>query len=200
MEDYADDTASLLEALGWEKSLVIGVSFGGMVAQEFAIKYQEKIIRLALLCTSSGGEGGASYPLHELSDWPVDKRARKMLEISDIRRNKNWQEENIEKFNALLEMNIRQMEFSQNDPELSMGLKRQLEARISHDTYHRLKNLKIPVGIFGGRYDGIAKPENLENLHKQIPNSTLKMFDGGHLFLIQDPKAFPEIIFYLKNE
>ena len=39
MADYADDANALLDALGWERCMVMGVSFGGMVAQEFALRY-----------------------------------------------------------------------------------------------------------------------------------------------------------------
>ena len=66
MADYADDAAGLLEVLGWDRVPVMGVSFGGMVAQELAIRHPDRVSALVLACTSSGGEGGASYPLHEL--------------------------------------------------------------------------------------------------------------------------------------
>ena len=67
MADYAADADGLLQALGWDECLVMGISFGGMVAQEFALRYPHRVQRLVLGCTSSGGEGGASYPLHELA-------------------------------------------------------------------------------------------------------------------------------------
>jgi len=66
MAAYAADGAALLDHAGWPTARVFGISFGGMVAQEFAVTWPERVERLALLCTSPGGEGGSSYPLHEL--------------------------------------------------------------------------------------------------------------------------------------
>src|SRR5215469_4515168 len=55
MADLVTDVTGLLEIAGWETCRVLGVSFGGMVAQEFAVTSPERIERLALACTSSGG-------------------------------------------------------------------------------------------------------------------------------------------------
>ncbi|MGH6958141.1 MAG: alpha/beta fold hydrolase, partial [Caulobacteraceae bacterium] len=66
MADYADDAAALIAHLGWASAKVVGVSFGGMVAQEFVLRHPGKVERLVLACTSQGGEGGASYPFHEI--------------------------------------------------------------------------------------------------------------------------------------
>jgi 3-oxoadipate enol-lactonase len=90
MADYAADAAALLDHLGWETCRVIGVSFGGMVAQEFAVTWPERVERLALLCTSPGGAGGPSYPLHELTDLPPAERAATGLRILDTRFTPEW--------------------------------------------------------------------------------------------------------------
>ena len=61
MADYANDASAVLDMISEiSKVRVVGVSFGGMVAQELAIRYPEKIRSLVLACTSSGGEGRAS--------------------------------------------------------------------------------------------------------------------------------------------
>ena len=73
MEDYADDIAKLLDHLGWEETAVVAVSFGGMVAQHFALRHPDRVSRLTLCCTSPGGEGGSSYPLHELTDLTAEE-------------------------------------------------------------------------------------------------------------------------------
>ncbi len=75
MADYAADAAGLLDAVGWETCAVFGLSFGGMVAQELAVTWPERIERLALSCTSPGGPDMASYPLHELAGLPAEERA-----------------------------------------------------------------------------------------------------------------------------
>src|SRR5512135_419778 len=91
MVDYADDADALLDAIRWDRCLVMGISFGGMVAQEFALRYPLRVERLVLASTSSGGAGGASYPLHELSHLSVDDYARRILHLSDTRRDAGWQ-------------------------------------------------------------------------------------------------------------
>ena len=55
----------------------------------------------------------------------------------------------------------------------------------------------MPVYICGGKYDGIAPPANLEVLHNRIAGSTMELFEGGHMFLLQDRSAWPKVIDFL---
>src|SRR5499433_3552449 len=71
--DVAADAVGLLEIAGWDSCRVLGLSFGGMVAQEFAVTNPERVERLALACTSAGGDGGSSYPLHKLQGLPTQE-------------------------------------------------------------------------------------------------------------------------------
>src|SRR5215831_17514249 len=90
MADYADDAARLMDFAGWENANVVGVSFGGMVAQEFVLRHPKKVKRLVLCCTSPGGKGGASYPFHKIDHMGREERARHMIGISDTRRDEGW--------------------------------------------------------------------------------------------------------------
>lgn len=85
MAHYAADAAAVLDHVGWARCAVVGVSFGGMVAQELAVTWPERITRLALLCTSPGGPDRASYPLHELVDRPEHEQAEMMTTLLDTR-------------------------------------------------------------------------------------------------------------------
>jgi 3-oxoadipate enol-lactonase len=200
MIDYADDAYALLDAVGWGRSLVMGISFGGMVAQEFALRYPHRVERLVLACTSSGGAGGASFPLHELAHLPLEDYVRRVLQLSDIRRHAIWREGNPVQYQALFDETLSGLRVGAEEPGRQIGVRRQLEARARHDTYDRLPMLRMPVYICGGLYDGIAKPLNLKAIQEQIPRSRLELFEGGHLFYIQDPRAFNRITAFLQGD
>ena len=198
MFDYAADAAALLVKLSWESCLVMGVSFGGMVAQEFALRYPKRVEKLVLACTSIGGTGGASYPLHELLlGTPLKERAVKMIELLDTRYDKTWQTHHPRQFKVMIDQSVSRWKLIEDEPVRVMGLRRQLEARMHHDTYDRLPKLQMPVFICGGKYDAISPPENLRALQGQIPNSQLEFFEGGHGFLLQDQRAYKSIITFM---
>ena len=196
MADYAEDAAALLDDQGWERCHVMGVSFGGMVAQELAIRFPERVDRLVLACTSSGGAGKPSYPLHELSELPPEERAIRSLELADTRMNAEWRAANPEKLEAVLGM-LTAGDPGAGEPGREVGARRQLEARKDHDTYDRLPTIPARTLCCGGHRDGIAPPENMEAIARQIPDSELAFFEGGHLFLMQDPKAWDRIVGFL---
>jgi 3-oxoadipate enol-lactonase len=55
----------------------------------------------------------------------------------------------------------------------------------------------MPVLLTGGRYDGIAPPENMRALYDSLPKAELRLYDGGHLFFLQDKRAYPDMIDWL---
>ncbi|MGC1404966.1 MAG: alpha/beta hydrolase [Thermodesulfobacteriota bacterium] len=199
MADYAADAEGLLKVVGWERCSVLGISFGGMVAQEFALRYPDRVKGLVLACTSSGGAGGASYPIHELVDLSIDEYVRRLLILSDTRRDPAWQAANPDQFQTLIDLTLAGLKVGADEPGRRTGARRQLEARIGHDTYDRLSSLKMPAYLCGGLYDGIALPSNLRAMQKQIPGASLELFEGGHLFFMQDPRVFKRIIDFLQD-
>jgi 3-oxoadipate enol-lactonase len=199
MAEYAADAAGLLDAVGWDRCYVMGVSFGGMVAQEFAIRYPQQVERLVLACTSSGGAGGASYPLHELTGLSMQDWAKRVVELNDTRRDAAWQAAHPQEFQVLVDETLAGIKVGVNEPGRAVGARRQIEARMGHDTYDRLPTLRMPVFICNGRYDGIAPVSNQEAMRRQIPSARLELFEGGHLFFIQDPRAFERITAFLQE-
>ena len=193
MQQYADDAANLLDELKLENIPVVGVSFGGMVAQELIKRHPRKVSKLVLACTSAGGYGGSSYPLHELELLEEEERLERFIMINDLRISESWILENEEQFNSL-KINSRNRNPYKPDPE---NLLKQLLARKDHNTFEDLRHIDIPVFLMGGKYDGIAPVSNMEAMHEEIKDSKLKFYEGGHLFMIQDKSAFQELIEWL---
>src|SRR5262245_21154708 len=160
MAGYAADAAALLDHLGWATCRVIGVSFGGMVAQEFAVTWPARVERLALLCTSPGGRGGASYPLHELADLTPADRAPIALRILDTRFTPDWLAAHPND-RALVEIMAARADAVKTDEQLR-GEREQLAARRYHDVSNRLSAITCPTFVACGRFDGIAPPANSE--------------------------------------
>ena len=195
MAQYAADAIGLADSVGWGRFRVAGISFGGMVAQEIAVTWPERIERLALLCTSSGGAGGTSYPLHELADLPADERVARGLELLDTRFTPEWLASHPDD-QALVELLAGRMS-TEPTADSERGERGQMQARSHHDVYDRLPKITCPTFVASGRYDGIAPLVNGEAIAAQIPGSELHVYEGGHMFVAQDRTAFPEILEFL---
>ena len=197
MADYADDAARLMDFVGWKSAKVIGVSFGGMVAQEFVLRHPQRVERLVLACTSPGGAGGASFPFHTIEHMGREERARHMVPISDTRRDAAWQRANPEMYEQFVALAA--ADPYADEPGRAMGYHRQLEARAKLDTYDRLPQIACPVLIAAGHFDGIALPQTQEKMAAQIKGAKLQFFNGGHLFMIQDRAAIPAMVAFLNG-
>ncbi|MFN3512857.1 MAG: alpha/beta fold hydrolase [Phenylobacterium sp.] len=196
MADYADDAAALMADQGWDSAHVIGVSFGGMVAQELVLRHPSRVRRLVLACTSPGGAGGASYPFHEIEHLKGEARARHLIPISDTRRDAAWAQAHPEAYAQLVAISA--ADPFADEPGRAEGARRQLMARKDHDTWDRLPAIACPVLVAAGRYDGIALPETQERMVARIPGAILRFFEGGHLFMLQDRSAVPAMIEFLQ--
>jgi pimeloyl-ACP methyl ester carboxylesterase len=198
MADYAADAAALLDAIGWQRCRVVGVSFGGMVAQEFAVTWPDRVERLALACTSPGGAGGSSYPLHELERLPAEEREKVGAQLLDTRFTAEWLDGHPGD-RALVEMMTERTQ-GQKTGEQRRGEREQLDTRRRHDVTDRLHTIPAPTLVACGRYDGIAPPANSQAIATRVPGAQLRTYEGGHAFFAQDPAALPEIIEFLSGE
>jgi pimeloyl-ACP methyl ester carboxylesterase len=191
MADYAADAIALLDHVGWDRCRVIGVSFGGMVAQEIAVSIPDRIEKLALACTSPGG-AFASYPLHELESLPAGERAARGMQILDTRFDEQWLESH--PGDRMLAEQMAQRATVDKTEEQRRGEREQLLARSHHDVIDRLERITCPTLVAAGRYDGIAPLANSETIAAHIRGADLRVYEGGHAFFAQDPAAFSDLL------
>ena len=200
MTDYADDCASLMNVLEWESAHVVGISFGGMVAQHVALRHPQRVNHLVLACTSSGGAGGSSFDLLGVHGLPVGERLKVTLPIMDSRNDLSTDPPALAPmFDILLPAMSSGRALNADDPNAAMGARRQLEARADHDVWDQLGSIRAHTFVVGGRYDRQAPVENVERLAAAIPDATVEFFEGGHLFLLQDPAAWTAIVRFLER-
>jgi len=195
MADYADDAAALMALAGWDRAAVLGVSFGGSVAQELARRHPQRITRMVLACSNPGGRFG--YPLLELHGKDAETRARTMLGL-DLRKSETWQAAHPDETKALIEQGKKRGgAVDPGDPHAAMGARRQLEAREQHDALGWLDQISVPVALFGGRYDGLGTEAGQRAMAGKIPGSVMRLFEGAHAFLNEDPEALPAVVDFL---
>ena len=189
MAMFADDAAGLMDATGFSPAAVMGISFGGMVAQELAIRHPDKVRFLVLCCSGAGGAGGSSADFRAILNNPKqtqDQNIEAFLGLQDRRLGPEWMAANPEEARKKVDQYKRGQERYPADP---VGSARLYAARQSHDTYERLGQIGVPTLVLGGKYDGQAPPENQERLAAAIAGAKTFLFEGGHQFLGQDSEA-----------
>lgn len=196
MADLGADVAALLDVVGWDRTALAGLSFGGMVAQEFVVTSPDRVDRLALLATSPGG-AFASYPLDQLGDLPAGERASRSRELADRRWTPQWLSEHPDQ--AALAAGSAAGYGAVETEEQGRGRMLQLQARKGHDVLDRLRRVRCPTLVGSGRYDGIAPVINGQAIADRIRTAELRVYDGGHPFLVQDPAAWPDLVAFLTD-
>ena len=187
----ADDVASLLRAIGIERCHILGASFGGFVAQEFALAYPEMTRTLTLCCTSFGG------PNH------VAPSAETLSTLSSTR---GLNSEDRMKQNLLLAFSPRFVREHPHEIEQVIRLRTansvpehvylsQLQAALSFNVEARINQIKTRTLVLSGDADPIVPVQNSRNLAAAIPNAQLKIVTGGsHAFFIESAAEFNHLV------
>ena len=200
MRDYAEDAVAILDAYGWDDVFLAGYSFGGMVAQEIAIGWPERVKRLALLATSAGGQGGNSYPLETLIDLPDEERARRVAEIADLTFTPQWQAENPEAAKQRTEDALAAQSQFADEPNAKMGARRQLAARMGHNTYDRLDRITCPTLVISGTHDGLAPMDAQKAMASAISDCQFEVVHGSHAMVWESSEVvFERLIRFMQE-
>jgi pimeloyl-ACP methyl ester carboxylesterase len=189
--DLADDAASLMDALGWESAHVVGISMGGMVAQELALRHLERIRTLTLGCTYCGGEGSA------LASSEVSTKLAEAMMSGDRER----------AIAAAYEVNVSPgygadqsayatfYEMATALPTPVPVIMLQMQAIAAHDTLDRLSEISAPTLVIHGTQDEMLPHSNAVLIASRIPNARLETLDDvGHMFWWEQPERSADAI------
>jgi 3-oxoadipate enol-lactonase len=189
--DLADDAAALLDVLELPSAHVMGVSMGGMVAQELALRHPDRVRTLTLGCTYAGGEGSA------LTDPAIIQRMTQLFLSGQIgEAMKEGYRINVSAQYAADPANIEP--FKRIAAELPASLDvmlAQMQAIQGHDTSLRLGEIGMPTLVVHGTEDQMLPVSNACAIAARIPHARLEILEGvGHLFWWERPERSAELV------
>ena len=187
----AEDAAGLIAALELDSPHVLGISMGGMIAQELALAHPEQVHTLTLGCTYCGGEGSvlaAPQDLQELTQAMLSGDRQRALRAgfeinvspAAVGANGNW-----ERFVAIAEQR----------PVAVEVVMTQMQACMAHDTNARLEQLATPTLVIHGTADRLLPVANGRLIASRIPGARLELLEGiGHMFWWEQPERSAELV------
>jgi 3-oxoadipate enol-lactonase len=176
----ANDLAGLLDFVEIQSAHLYGQSMGGMIAQQFAVSYPDRVRSLVLQCTTCGGSH--SIPLKPSTRF--DKEIRLKMTPQELGRETLRlcvTQKYIDKHPEIGKMLIEDMA-KQSEPV--HGALRQSEAVKSFDCYESLPKIKAPTLVLGAENDEAIPAENSKIIASRIPDCELVIFpEAGHILI-----------------
>jgi 3-oxoadipate enol-lactonase len=188
--ELAGDAAGLLRALGISCAHVMGISMGGMVAQELALGHPELVRTLVLGCTYCGGEGS------RLASEDVLRRLAEGMASGDRERaiRTAWEVNVSPAFAADEDAYARFLAAGLSHGVPVAVIMEQMRAIATHDTSERLAALGMPTLVAHGTLDEMLPVENGHMIAERVPGARLEIFEGaGHLFFWEQPVRAAEL-------
>jgi 3-oxoadipate enol-lactonase len=187
----ADDAIGLMDGIGIYRAHILGISMGGMIAQDIALRYPQRVHGLILACTHCGGER-AVRPSEEIARIFVEYIFTGSQEAAKNTPPCLFTDRTLREAPEVVE---RYQEVSRRFPPTSHVMIRQWEAIQGHDTWAELRYLQAPTLVLSGSDDVLVPPENSRILTGRIPNAQLQVIEGGgHQFLVEKADAFNQAV------
>ncbi len=187
----AQHAAGLLDGLELDSAHVLGISMGGMIAQELALARPGLIRTLTLGCTYCGGQGSV------LASEEVMRKLAEGLASGDRERaiRIGWEVNVSPSFAANDEAYARFLELGMRRAVSVDVIMEQMRAITGHNTSARLPDISAPTLVVHGTLDQMLPVENAHMIADLIPDARLEILeDTGHLFFWEHPERSAELL------
>lgn len=183
--DLADDAAKLLDRLELDSAHVLGISMGGMVAQELALRHGDRVRTLALGCTYCGGPGSSLIQPADaqkmMSGFSSGDRDVVLRNAFELNTSEAFREDPAH-FEAFREMALAV-------PSRLPTIMLQMQAIGGHDTQERLGQITVPTLVIHGTDDRMVPYANGELIASKVPGARMATMEGvGHMFWWERPE------------
>lgn len=184
--EMADDAIAVLDAAGFERAHVYGISLGGAIAQEIALRHPERVAGLVLGATLPGGERTVMPDEATLTFF---RRRAEMPAFEAVWASVPYsygaatRREHAQRIADDLEQRLR----FPVEPEPYMA---QLAASLGHDAGDRLGDIRAPTLVVHGDADALVPAANGQVIAEAIPGARLELWPGAsHLYPTDEPEA-----------
>ena len=182
--EMADDAVSVLDDAGVERAHVYGISLGGMIAQEVALRHPDRVGALVLGATTAGGDAWVQASDEVVAF--VRLRAQMTAEHAvwasvPINYSSRTRRERGDRIAEDVERRLRY-------PVEAEYYSAQLAAANAHDA--RVGDIRAPTLVVHGEEDVLIPPENGRRLAAAIPGAELSLWPGAaHLYFTDEPEV-----------
>ena len=191
MERLADDAVALLDSFGVERCHIFGMSMGGMIAQELALRHPQRLLTLILGATMCGGLNAVHPPMKRIMKW-IGTRDLPPREAAEAGLPFLYSQKFIDDMKEeLINSSLRTAHLRAPKDTIH----HQLTAITRFDSYHRLPSIQAPTLVMTGSEDLLVPAENSRMLANRIPQAEFVEFSGmGHGFLRESSAEVNEIL------
>jgi pimeloyl-ACP methyl ester carboxylesterase len=194
LAQMADDAVAVLDAAQEQRAHVYGISLGGSVAQEMALRHPDRVQALVLGSSSPGGLH-ATLPGPLPLSFFVRVGAMGPEEAEWAAVPYTYAEATRRLHGDRIAENIARRVSS---PVGAVTYLHQTAAVAMQSTYYRLGRISAPTLVVHGEQDVVVPPDNGRLLAKRIPGAQLRLWpQAGHLYTIDEPRADQEIAAFL---
>jgi len=201
MRMMADDTVGLMDHLDIEKAHILGVSMGGMIAQELAVNYPNRVRKLVLGCTFAREDEISGHSTEYFRGLGVEEGYSKDKLRSVAAERVLTTDLSLAFNNWLYKMIVAPLSKVFARLLANKGIRAQFEAIVDHDTLDRLHKIEAPTLVITGTQDRIIRPSSSKAIANRIPNAKLVKVDGGsHTFFVEMKGRFNnEVLAFLRE-
>jgi len=192
----ADDAVAVMDAAGVDRAHVYGISLGGMIAQELALRHPDRVGSLVLGATTPGGPNAVAADDDTLAffrrraEMPAEEAVWASVPYNYGARTR------AEHAQRIGEDVVQRLRY----PIEPVPYTAQLEAALGHDASDRLGSIDKPTLVLHGDDDRMVMPANADQIADAIPRAELRMLTGaGHLYPTDDPEADRYVLRFLSG-
>ena len=191
IEVMARDVLAVANQLDWEQFDLLGVSMGGMISQQLAVLFPQRIRKLVLMSTSHGGPNQTPISVEAFQAFQSDPKASvfdKVKQFLKINYTQQWLDDHPKQFEANVHESIKYRRSGR-------GILNQMSAIMGFNLEKEITKIKLPTLVVHGSGDRLLDFSNGRMIAEKIPDAKLETIEGaGHLVWMVDRGASADAV------